>query len=224
MNEITCDLGDLVAGATATVTLVFTPTVNGVMTNAAVVSANQADPLVADNTARETTRVEPVADLAVLKSDRVDPVRVGDALTYLITVTNRGPSDATGVTLVDPLPVSVDFGSADCSQGSCLAPASGEILCELGSLSRGGKATVTIVVTPTLKGQISNSVQVRVQEYDSDSTDHSAIEQTTVLEGQNELFLPLMSNQASEAHRLISARDSLWRVRSRALNSRVTKR
>ena len=36
------------------------------------------------------------ADLAITKTDAVDPVALGDNVVYTITVTNNGPSDGGG--------------------------------------------------------------------------------------------------------------------------------
>ncbi len=44
------------------------------------------------------------ADVADLKVDSSDPVIAGTGLTYTITVTNEGPSDAQAVSLDDTVP------------------------------------------------------------------------------------------------------------------------
>jgi uncharacterized repeat protein (TIGR01451 family) len=102
---------------------------------------------------------ELAADLAIAKTDSPNPVTVGNPLTYTITVTNNGPSEATGVTVLDPLPNGVTFGSATASQGSC-TQSSGTVTCSLGTMVNGASATVTIVVTPTTAGTITNTASV----------------------------------------------------------------
>src|SRR5207253_1275902 len=52
------------------------------------------------------------ADLAVAVTGAPDPVRVGDALTYTVTVTNLGPSDASAATLTVTLPAGAAFDLA----------------------------------------------------------------------------------------------------------------
>ena len=126
------------------------------------------------------------ANLALTKADSADPVSMGNALTYNLTVTNNGPDDATNVTLVDTLPADVDWQSATPSQGSCVH--SGELLggtvtCTLGTITNGANTTVTIdVVAPNTTGVINNSATVSADEPDPDASDNTATEETTVID------------------------------------------
>ena len=121
------------------------------------------------------------ADLAVAKADNPDPALVNDQLTWTITVTNSGMSDATGVKLTDTLPASgFTFVSTSSSQGSCSPPASGAIDCNLGNLANGGSATVTIKVTLTAEGTLSNTVEVMGNEFDDNLANNTATQTTTV--------------------------------------------
>ena len=87
---------------------------------------------------------EPV-DLAVVKSATPQTVSAGDELTYLITVSNNGPGEATGVVVTDSLPAGVTWVSTTPSQGpGCSAPS--DVTCELGTIVNGGSATIQIVV------------------------------------------------------------------------------
>ena len=92
--------------------------------------------------------VTPVAeaDLSVALSDSPDPVDEGGLLTYTVTVSNEGPDEAEGVTLIDNLPALLDFGSAVPSQGSCTQVLA--VSCDLGAIAPEGSVTVTITATP----------------------------------------------------------------------------
>jgi uncharacterized repeat protein (TIGR01451 family) len=56
---VTCALGSIAAGTNAQVTIVVKPTSKGTVTNTATVSANEADPNTANNSATATTTVTP---------------------------------------------------------------------------------------------------------------------------------------------------------------------
>lgn len=120
----------------------------------------------------------PSADLNVSKTDSPDPVTVESNLTYTITVMNNGPDLANGVTMTDTLPAGVTFVSATPTQGSCAGTST--VSCNLGSLANGGSATVTIVVTPTQAGVISNTASVAATETDPNRGNNSATQTTTV--------------------------------------------
>ena len=106
-------IGKLTSGASANLTIVVTaPSSSGNITNTATVSGSDPDPDLTNNSASEDTAVitepPPVeADLAITKVDSPDPVFTGDNLTYLLTVTNSGPDNATGVNVTDTLPPGV---------------------------------------------------------------------------------------------------------------------
>jgi len=121
------------------------------------------------------------ADLSVAKTDSPDPVLVRDQLTWTIPVTNSGMADATGVTLTDTLPTAgFTFVSATTTQGSCSGPTSGAITCDLGSLDNGEAATVTIKVTPTATGTLSNIVDVAGDQFDEEFLNNNATQTTAV--------------------------------------------
>src|SRR5262249_16758326 len=92
----------------ATATLVITAQVNSAApaTNVAVASSNTFDPDKTNNTGKVDI-TPPEADLAVTKTVDNPTPNVGDTVTFTVTLTNKGPSDATGVALTDVLPADV---------------------------------------------------------------------------------------------------------------------
>ncbi len=179
-GTVTCDLGTLASSSAAAVQIVVLPQSAGELTNSASVSATEDDPELADNSASDTTTVEPVADLSLAQADSPDPVVTGAELTYTLDVANAGPSEATSVTLTDDLPAGVTFLSATSSQGSC-SESSGIVTCDLGTLAASSSATVQIVVLPNGAGDITNSASISVSEHDPDDANNAADEGTTVL-------------------------------------------
>jgi uncharacterized delta-60 repeat protein/uncharacterized repeat protein (TIGR01451 family) len=119
------------------------------------------------------------ADLSITKAASPNPSLVGGQLSYTLTVTNNGPSQATGVTLTDTLPSTVIFNSAVATQGSC-TQASGVVTCNLDSLAGGAVAQITILVTPTQPGTLVNVAQVTGNESDPNPNNNSAQASTSV--------------------------------------------
>jgi uncharacterized repeat protein (TIGR01451 family) len=89
--------------------------VDYIATDRATIATTAVDPNPANNTDTEDTEIIAEADLAVEKTDifgtdpangnlQCDPVAPGGMITYDITVSNRGPSDAATVLLEDRLP------------------------------------------------------------------------------------------------------------------------
>jgi uncharacterized repeat protein (TIGR01451 family) len=120
----------------------------------------------------------PMADLAITKSASPSPATVGSNITYTLTVTNNGPSTATGVTTTDTLPGSVTFVSSSSSQGTCSGTAT--VTCGLGSVVSGASATVTIVVTPNTATTLSNTASVSGNESDPTPNNNYSTALTTV--------------------------------------------
>jgi uncharacterized delta-60 repeat protein len=104
-----------------------------------------------------------VADLSVLETMTTNPVAVGDAFYYAVEIENHQSERVTGVRLVDALPSSVDFKSVYPSQGVC-TNIGDRVVCELGALASGGKATVTIFVTMRATAHLCNKVAVGANE------------------------------------------------------------
>jgi uncharacterized repeat protein (TIGR01451 family) len=117
-------------------------------------------------------------DLVLTKSDSPDPATVGTQVTYTITVTNNGPDTATDVELTEVLPGGVGLVSVTPTIGSCAG--SSTIVCDLGDMANGASATLTIVVSTSVAGKLTNSATVSSAESDTDPLNNSAEEQTQV--------------------------------------------
>jgi len=118
------------------------------------------------------------ADLSLAKADAPDPVVVGQALTWTLTVANAGPQPAAQVRVMDALPAGLDRLSVTPSQGSC--PGEGPLSCALGTVPAGGQATVTVVVRPTAAGTLVNTATVSSDTADPNPANDTATSETTV--------------------------------------------
>jgi len=120
----------------------------------------------------------PPSDISVFKDDSPDPVRVGQDLTYSITVRNNGFFGVVDVTMTDTLPAGVKFVSVVPSQGSCTGTST--VTCNLGEVPGGGAVKVILVVTPTVAGPLSNTAHASYVGDPNPSNDTSTAS-TTVL-------------------------------------------
>jgi uncharacterized repeat protein (TIGR01451 family) len=150
-QTLTCSLGDLAAGASASVhissTTVFASA--GTYINTATASAANAPPI----TATAKTAVD-APNLAITKTADASPVPAGGPIGYTIAVSNSstpGTGTATGVTVNDPLPdgTNVDWtiSPAYSGPGTCVingAVGSQVLTCSLGNLALGASASVHI--------------------------------------------------------------------------------
>jgi len=185
-STVTCNLGDLPDTTSRTVTIVVvvdpaTPD-NTIVTNTAFVSANQSDPDLSDNATEQDTTVIRRTDLSVAKVSSATQVHIGESLTYTITVTNHGPSVASGVILTDSLPLGVSFMSATTSHGSGCGLVGGNLVCNLGSLAVGQTTTVTILTTVGCNAaEMTNVAEVAGNETDPNLTNNHASAIATLL-------------------------------------------
>jgi uncharacterized repeat protein (TIGR01451 family) len=187
-NPLVCNLGTLGPGASATITVTLNVGAGAPspLTNTATVTSAVPDPNTSNNSATATTTVTSApagsADLSITKTASPSPVAAGQPLTYLVTVTNQGPSAAPNVVVTDTLPLSanVTFGSATPSQGTCGAP--NPLVCNLGALASGASATVTIVVNvgAAATGPLSNTATATSDLPDPNSANNTATTSTTV--------------------------------------------
>lgn len=106
-------------------------------------------------------------------------VLIGNPVTYTIKVTNNGPDNVTGLTLIDYLPKDVILNSVTPEAGTF------EIYdrivdFKLGSLASGVSVIVTIEVTPVTEGKLTNTASVTANEYDPNPDNNKVAQSTTV--------------------------------------------
>ncbi len=115
---------------------------------------------------------EPSADLSITKTSNATTFLPGQQVTYTITVTNAGPSAATGVTVTDVLPAGATFVSATSSTFSCSGTTT--VTCTAASLAVSASGTISLVLRLSGSSAISNSASVSANEPDPTPINNSA--------------------------------------------------
>ncbi len=159
------NVGTLASAGRATLTITATPTSIGPKTNTAQVrSADQFDPdsTPGNSLATEDDQASIIVtpqqiDLALAATiDRAAP-NIGENVTYRITLTNAGPSTATGVRVRDLLPTGTSFVSATASSGSYVSSTG---IWTPAALAANATATLSIVARVTAPGTVVNTAEV----------------------------------------------------------------
>jgi fimbrial isopeptide formation D2 family protein/uncharacterized repeat protein (TIGR01451 family) len=141
---ITCALGELNSGDSATIDI--TGTVDDPASGSATLAntATVSDPAITDtNPANDTDQTsDPILERATLTLDKelLDPLVSERDVRWQLRVANQGPSVARTVTIADPLPSGMTFVSAD---AGC-TNAAGVVTCAIGDLAVGQVATRTV--------------------------------------------------------------------------------
>jgi len=173
---VTCDLGTLPASSTAnaSITVAIDPSFTGSLDNTATVSAAEDDPDPANNSSTASTVVGAEADMSITKTGPATAI-AGTQVTYDITVTNAGPSDAQSVSVADPTPAGYTFASAT-------VPCTGGFPCALGTVVAGGSTSfsVTYDIDPATAGDVTNTATVSSATTDPNGANDSSSATTTV--------------------------------------------
>jgi uncharacterized repeat protein (TIGR01451 family) len=177
---VTGSLGDMAPGAQIIITMKATvkASATGILHNEAEVSAVDEVYLL-NNKDSVDTPITPKIDLAITKRDTVDPVEQGQQFAYTLTITNNGPSNATGVRVTDTLPSQVTYVSSSLTNiGASGAP----LAFDVGNLAAGASASITIVVnaSPSFVGTFENVAEVSANEDETTYANNIAREPTTI--------------------------------------------
>jgi uncharacterized repeat protein (TIGR01451 family) len=118
-------------------------------------------------------------DLAVSVVGSPDFAIIGDSLTYSIAVSNSGPARATGVVLTNLLPEGVSFLSAATFNGACTNTGR-LVICDLGRLSEGDTASVTVTTRTLAFGTVTNQAWISRIEPDRFPANNTALTVSTI--------------------------------------------
>ncbi len=189
-GTLTGSLGNMADGDTVTITIVadVKATASGALLNEADVSAPDEDYLLNNHDEVEIP-VTPKIDLTIDKSDSDDPVTAGQTFSYTLKVKNNGPSNATGVKVIDNLPNEVTFISASRPVTS-VTP--GVLKFDLGDMAARAPST-DITVTVQVKPGVSNVTFVNHSEVSANEAE------TTYLNNEDDEPTTVAANPASIA-------------------------
>ena len=189
INDSTVNL-PVGASVTYTVSAAINPAATGSLSNTATISSSIADPNPGNNSATDTDTLTPQADLAITKTDGVTTAAPGGSVTYTITASNAGPSNAPGATVADTFPASLS-GTWTCvgaGGGTCTASGSGNIN-DTVNLPAGGSVTYTVSanVNVAASGTLSNTATVAAPAGVTDPTpgNNSATDSDTLVAQAN---------------------------------------
>jgi uncharacterized repeat protein (TIGR01451 family) len=179
---VSCALGDLASGASATVQITVIPTVTGLLSNSVSVTSIEADVNPVNNTANSGVVVEvpvPTADVGVTITGTPNPVKVLGNVTYTIKATNNGPDTANTVMVTQSVPYGMRFVSASISQGYyCYGTTT--VICLLGPMASGTTATVTVVLQARLRGTRTSVTKITTTTKDNNTANNNASVSITV--------------------------------------------
>ena len=152
----------------------------GYMFNTAVVDSSTPDPDPSDNQSTDVTLVVTSADLSISKTAEPDPAVVGALLTYTITVSNSGPSDAQDVVITDAVPTVLDTVQYSVDGGTTWAPWEGSH--PLGTLPLGTSRELLIRgnLNEAASGTLTNTATVTSATPDPNPDDNTTTIETPV--------------------------------------------
>lgn len=192
--QLVCQLGTIAPGNNKTVSVVVetTEAVARPFVNTVDVATTTPETNSGNNSADVSVAVaDPDFDLLVNKTDTVDPLTIGEDTTYVVTITNNGPSAAEDVRVVDTMPgdrISYQSftASADgvCSTSASPGDFNAAIQCDFAYIAAGDTREIRIVGRGTEKGSAQNVVQLQSTQIDNNfdrlSSNNQTSERTSV--------------------------------------------
>ena len=171
-------LATLASGSTQVDTVRVIAPASGTMTNVTAVTSTTADPDATNNADTATTAVTAQADVQIVKAGPAT-ANAGDTVTYVVTISNAGPSTAAAVVVTDTLPTGATFVDANRSA----AHSAGVVTWpSLATLASGSTQVDTVRVIAPASGTMTNVTAVTSTTADPDATNNVDTATTAVTE------------------------------------------
>ncbi|HWW81137.1 MAG TPA: hypothetical protein VNY82_16185 [Steroidobacteraceae bacterium] len=179
-TNVTCTLGTLGNGTSASVTLSATSTAAGAFQVTGTVQSDQPDSNTTNNGVTTNTAVAILADLSVSVTGTAATVQEGAAVSYTVTVANAGPDTAPATQLTYQLGSGLTPGTVSAGSGSCTINSSALVTCTLGDVAVKQSVSVTINATASTAGTATSTAAVTTTGTDPASSNNSATATITV--------------------------------------------
>ncbi len=160
-GRVTWRLGTLAPGDSKKVTVEVLGNKRKTISNTATAKA-----YCAEGSASASTEIRGIPALLLEVIDVEDPIEVGSDITYVITVTNQGTAEGTGIVIGAEMPTQQSFVKAE---GPTSHEAQGQTIkyAPLPSLNVGAKATYRIVARGTGEGDVRFRVKMTADQLTS---------------------------------------------------------
>ncbi len=164
------NLGTIISGGNCVIIIRgnVLPEATGNLVNTAIIHSDDVtDPDSDNDTSTFVTPIQAMADLSITKTVDNSTPYVGDNVTFTISLTNNGPSEATNVQVIDQLPSGYTYVSHTVTTGNYTI---GTGIWDVGTVSYPGTETLDITATVNVPGGNYQNIATitDLDEYDPD--------------------------------------------------------
>ena len=156
-------IGNLATGATETLTIICEVISVGNVTNFVFVNQTETDKNESSNNATVNFTSVALVNMTIIKKANVTQVNVGEMVKFTINVTNYGPSNATGIEIIDVLDDRFEFISTNVTWEHYYR-VNQTVVWRISELPNGTSYAVELVVRVLGNGTIENVIGVTAHE------------------------------------------------------------
>ena len=179
---VTCNWTSIGASNTFSATVVVTPTAGGTQTLSASITGDQPDSNNANNTGSGSVNCNDQIDLNLtgLSGSPTSIAIGGGNVTFTASIFNASTSQGTNTVMTATLPSNSNYVSSSPTGGGSCSQSAGVVTCNWASIGASNTFNVTIVVTPTIPGNLTLTASVTGTQPDPNTSNNSKSKTTTV--------------------------------------------